>query len=210
MKARLLIVEDHAMVREGLKYILQRADEIEVVADASSPAEALARIDQGGIDLVILDIGLGEHSGLELLLALKARAGAPKVLVVSSYPESEHGMQVLADGAAGFVSKGSTPAVLLGALRQVLAGGRYISPELSEHVALNLRRGSAAPEVLSQRERQILLRLAQGHTQTDIAAELGISAKTVHTYRARLLEKTGAASTAELIRYAMRMGLIEP
>lgn len=209
MKSRLLIVEDHAMVREGLKYILQRADDIEVVADVATPAAALACIETQSIDLVLLDLNLGANNGLELLLALKARPAKPKVLVVSSYPENEHGMQVLADGAAGFVSKSSTPAVLLGAIRQVLARGRYISPELTERIAHNAQNDGRTALVLSARERQILIRLAQGHSQIDIAAELGISAKTVHTYRSRLLEKTGSSSTADLVRFAVRSGLVE-
>jgi DNA-binding NarL/FixJ family response regulator len=206
---KILMVDDHAVVREGLKYILSQAPELEVAAEARGVPEALELLRTQHFDVILLDLSLSGQSGMELLRVVKAKPSAPPVLVVSAYAEDQYAVQVFKAGADGFINKESAPELLVSAMRRVASGKKYVSAELADKLACNLTRtDNPAHQYLSNREFQVLSRLARGESLTTIAAALHMSTKTVTTYRSRILEKTGSTSNAELIRYALENGLL--
>jgi two-component system, NarL family, invasion response regulator UvrY len=208
-KIKILMVDDHAVVREGLKYILSQAPELEVAAEARGVPEALELLRTQHFDVILLDLSLSGQSGMELLRVVKAKPSAPPVLVVSAYAEDQYAVQVFKAGADGFINKESAPELLVSAMRRVASGKKYVSAELADKLACNLTRtDNPAHQYLSNREFQVLSRLARGESLTTIAAALHMSTKTVTTYRSRILEKTGSTSNAELIRYALENGLL--
>jgi two-component system, NarL family, invasion response regulator UvrY len=208
-KIKILMVDDHAVVREGLKYILSQAPELEVAAEARCVPEALELLRTQHFDVILLDLSLSGQSGMELLRVVKAKPSAPPVLVVSAYAEDQYAVQVFKAGADGFINKESAPELLVSAMRRVASGKKYVSAELADKLACNLTRtDNPAHQYLSNREFQVLSRLARGESLTTIAAALHMSTKTVTTYRSRILEKTGSTSNAELIRYALENGLL--
>ena len=208
---RILIADDHAVVRRGVKEILSREFPRASFGEAERAQEILDRVRASKWDLVILDINIPGRGGIEVLHEIKAIRAKLPVLMFSVHAEEQFALRCLKSGATGYLTKDSVPEELTKAVRKILAGGRYVSQELAERLALELASGSERPphEALSNREHQILLLIAGGKSVADIAAELSLSAKTVSTYRARILEKMGMKTNADLIRYALQHGLVE-
>jgi DNA-binding NarL/FixJ family response regulator len=206
---KVFFAEDHTIVREGLKQILADTKDIIVAGEAADGEEALARIREEDYDVVVMDISMPGKSGLEVLKELKEiRPGLP-VLMLSMYPEDVYAVRSFRNGASGYLSKESAPTELIGAIRKVSAGSRYVSAALAEKLVLNLGDETGKPlhAKLSEREYQILCMIASGKTGKEIAAELSLSAKTVSTYRTRILEKMNLKNNAELTHYAIQNGL---
>lgn len=199
------------MVRRGLKQIL--ADEFSraVFGEAANAGEAIALVWAEPWDVVVLDVTMPGRSGLEVLAEVRKSRPRLPVLVLSMHPEDQFALRVLKSGAAGYMTKESAPAELVGAIKKVLAGGRYVSAALAEHLAGHLASDSPRPphELLSDREFLVLRLLAAGKTVSQIADELALSAKTISTYRTRLLEKMRMTTTAELMHYAIANRLAE-
>jgi two-component system, NarL family, invasion response regulator UvrY len=204
--ARVVIVEDHPTVREGVKRILSGGTEFSVVGEAADGEEALDILRNTPCDVVILDITLPKKDGLEVLSQMKLEMPGKPVLVLSMHPEDEYASRMLHAGAHGYITKDAACADLLGALRKVARGGRYMSSALAEKVALGVLdyRERPAADLLSRREYQILAMISSGETVTEIANELNLSVKTVSTYRSRILEKLALRNNAELTRYAIK------
>jgi DNA-binding NarL/FixJ family response regulator len=207
---RILIVDDHAIVRKGLKETLE--EELGEIAfgEASDGQEALEQVWRRKWDLVLLDIGMEGRGGLETLEEIrKARPRLP-VIIISMYPEGEFGARAFRAGAAGYLNKGSASEELVVAVAKVLAGGRYITPALAECLAARLQRDTDRPvhETLSNRELEVMRLIAAGKSLKEIADLLSISVKTVGTYHTRLLEKTGMKSDVEITRYALLNKLV--
>ena len=207
---QILIVDDHAILRRGLKEILEREFRDVSIGGAGTAEQALTQLDSEKWDLVILDITMPGRSGVDVLRHLKALRPKLPVLVLSMHPEDQYGKRVLKAGASGYMNKESAPEELIKAVRKLLSGGRYVSPTLAETLAVDLGRddGTPAHERLSDREFEVLRKMASGKTVGQIAQELHLSVPTVSTYRARILEKMGLSNTAELIRYALSHHLV--
>ena len=207
---KVLIADDHAILRRGLKEILVRELEVVTCGEAEDAQQVLAEVQNETWDLVILDISMPGRSGLDLLSDLQRAHPKLPVLVLSMHAEDQYGKRVLKAGASGYMNKESAPEELIKAIQKVLAGGRYVSPALAEKLALTLHPDAGRPvhETLSSREFEILRMIASGKTMTQIASELHLSATTVSTYRARILGKMNMATTAELIRYALQSHLV--
>lgn len=207
---KVLVADDHAVVREGLKRILSQGPGIEVVAEAEDGAGAIEAAGSNDVDIVILDMSMPGRGGLETLQELKRRWPAMGVLVLSMHPEHQYAIRVLREGADGYLSKESAAEELLAALRKIHSGGKYVSPALGERLAQTVEKGfEVAPhERLSTREFQVMVQLASGKTVTEIAEELHLSVKTISTYRSRVLEKMSLRNNAELMHYAIEEGLV--
>jgi DNA-binding NarL/FixJ family response regulator len=207
---RVLIVDDHAIVRRGLRALLSDAFHGVAFGEASDAAQAMEHLGKKAWDVALLDITLPGKSGLDLLKELKAARPKLPVLVLSVHPEDQFAVRVLKAGAEGYMTKESAPEELVNAIRKILAGGRYVSPTLAEKLALGVRKDvTRTPhETLSDREYEIMCHIASGRTVTEIAGELSLSVKTISTYRARILEKLGVKNSAEITRYAIRNGLV--
>jgi len=207
---RVLIVDDHAIVRRGLRSLLADAFQDTAFEEASNAEEVLEQLGKKEWDVALLDINLPGKSGLDLLKELKAAQPRLPVLVLSVHPEDQFAVRVLKQGAAGYMNKESAPEELVQALRKILAGGRYVSPALAEKLALSIGKDfTRTPhEALSDREYEVMCRIASGKTVTEIAGELSLSVKTVSTYRARILDKLGAKNNAEITRYAIHNSLV--
>jgi len=206
-----LITDDHAVVRRGLKELLTDSHKIEVLGEASTAGEALDRVRRGEWDVVILDINLPDRNGLDLLRDLKREKPDLPVLILSVCSEDQFAVRALRSGAAGYLTKASAPAQLVDAVEKVAAGGRYISPAVAERLAVLVGsdREGMPHESLSEREYQVIRLLASGKTVSQIAADMNLSVKTISTYRARVLDKMGMRTNAELTYYAVRNGLVE-
>jgi two-component system invasion response regulator UvrY len=207
---RIFIADDHPIVRQGLRRMVE-ADEGLVVSgeagDAAALCEALKTV---ATDLVLLDVSMPGGPFLDTLRDLRARYPSIRVLVLSVHPENQWAVRALKAGASGYLTKDHSPDQLLEAIRRVYRGGKYVSPTLAEQLATQLDGGGqrAPHELLSDREFEVMRRLGSGLTVAQIATELGISAKTVSTYRTRILEKMAVTTNADLVRYAARYGLI--
>lgn len=208
---RVLVIDDHPIVRTGIRSLLAGVDDIEVVAEAADGEAGLLRAQLSRPDVVVLDISLPKMSGLEVLTKLKQAQRRPAVLILSLHPEDRYAIRLLRAGASGYVSKEAPAETLIRAIRKVHRGGRFISPEVAERLAFNLAPDYQRPlhEQLSPRELEVMRLLASGKTVTEIGHRLELSVKTVSTYRRRILEKTGMKSTAEIVRYAVENRLIE-
>jgi DNA-binding NarL/FixJ family response regulator len=206
---RILIADDHAIVRAGLKFALADTPDIVVAGEASNGEEVVSLARSACVDVVVLDISMPALNGLETLVQLRREFPALPVLMLSMYPEDELAVKAIRAGAAGYLSKLAVSEQLVQAIRHVAAGRRYISPHLAEELASAISSGDAgaAHEVLSAREMQTLCLIGSGKGLTRIATELDISVKTVSVYRARALHKLGLTSTAELIHYAIKHAL---
>ncbi len=206
----MLIVDDHAIVREGLKQIVASDPEIVVAGEAASGDEALLKIREGDFDVLVLDLCLPDRSGLDVLAHARAALPLRPVLILSMEREEEFAMRALRGGASGYLEKRSAPEQLVSAIKRVTQGKKYLSSELAERLVLELDQGGAdrPHDLLSQREFEIFLAIAGGKPVSAIAAGLGLSVKTVNNHRARILVKLGMKSTAELVRYAIRYQLI--
>lgn len=208
---RVLLADDHAILRGGLKEILVRHLESVECGEAENAEQVLAQVRNDPWDLLILDITMPGRSGLDILADLKLLRPDLPVLVLSMLPEDQFGKRALKAGAWGYLKKESAPVELIQAVRKILAGGRYVSPALAEKFARDLQGNAERPlhEALSPREFEILLMIAYGKSVGQIAEELHLSGTTVSTYRARILEKMKMTTTAELIRYAVRNHLAD-
>ncbi len=207
---RILMVDDHAVVRRGFQQIAGDAYGSVVVGEASSAEEALTLVQQQRWDVVVMDVNLPGRSGLDILRELKRERPQLPILIYSMHPEEHYAVRALKAGAAGYVTKASAPDELIRAIRKVASGGRYVSPWLAERLAQDAA-GDAehSHEALSEREHEVLRMLASGRSATEIASQLSLSVKTVSTYRTRALEKLGLQSNAELVRYAFEHRLVQ-
>lgn len=208
---RILIADDHEVVRRGLKETLHEAFARVIFGEANTAQETLTSVARQDWDVVILDISMPGKSGLDILDDLHRMRPRLPILLLSMHPEKQYARRALKSGAAGYLTKDSVANELKEAVRRVQAGGRYVSAKLAEELAFDLgRRGDApAHELLSDREFQVLRMIASGMTVKQIADEIALSVKTVSTYRSRILEKTGMKTTGELIRYALQSGLVD-
>src|SRR5262252_3864999 len=209
--ARVLIADDHAMIRAGLRRWLEQDRSVEAVAEASSGAETLQQLRDGHWDLVILDINMPDRSGIDILRHIRSGNPDTRVLVMSGFAEKQYAINVLRAGASGYLAKDQAPEEFMRAVHTVLAGRRFVSATLSEMLVTALDEPTDQPlhASLSQREFQILCKLAVGRSVSEIAQELFISVKTVSTYRARVLEKMNLDTNADLTTYALRNGLVQ-
>lgn len=206
---RILVADDHAIVRRGLKQIVMEESDLEVAGEAQNSQEVLDLIRRQTWDVVVLDINMPGRGGIETLREIRRDHPGLPVLILSVAPEDQYAVRAIRAGAAGYLSKDSIPEELVTAIRKVLRGGRYISDAVAEQLAIALDRESdrAPHELLSDREYQVLCLIASGKTISEIARELALSVKTASTYRARILDKMQMKTSAELIRYAIRNGL---
>jgi len=209
-KIRIFIADDHPIVRQGLRRIVEADAGMAISGEADAAAALLAGLETAATDLVLLDVSMPGGLFLETLRELRTRHPTIRVLALSVHPEDEWAVRALRAGASGYLTKDHSPDQLLDAIRRVYRGGKYVSPTLAEELAKHLDGGGQRPphELLSDREFEVMRRLGSGLTVSQIASELAISAKTVSTYRARILEKMAVATNADLVRYAARYGLI--
>jgi two-component system invasion response regulator UvrY len=208
---RLLIADDHPVVRQGLRRIVADHPGLEVVGEAVNGDEVLASLPRLPADVVLLDIAMPGPGFLQVLQRLRADHPTVAVLVLSVHPEDQYAVRALRSGAAGYLTKDHSPEQLVEAIRKVHRGGRYVSPTLAERLAADLATAGTQQgrhELLSHREYEVLCLLGSGRTVKEISAELRLSPKTISTYRARLLEKMQATTNADLVRYAAQHGLI--
>jgi two-component system invasion response regulator UvrY len=206
-----MIVDDHLIVREGLKQIITESSDIKVVDEASNGTEALAKVRHANCDVLLLDISMPGRSGLEILKDLKHEAPSLSVLILTMHPEEQYAVRVLKAGASGYLTKESAPDELIEAIRKVSKGGKYISSTLAEKLAFDLEIDTGRPphETLSDREFQVLRMIASGKTVTEIADEMVLSVKTISTYRSRILEKMRMKTNAELTYYSIKNQLVD-
>jgi len=207
---RILIVDDHAIVRQGLKQILADTPDMVVAGEASNGQEALNEALKSHYDVVCLDISMPGRSGLDILKELRSQNYEFPILVLSMHPEEQYAIRVLRAGGSGYITKESAPDELVTAIRKVASGGKYVSSSLAEKLALYLETGAEGPlqQALSDREYQVMCMIASGKTGKDIARELSLSPKTISTYRSRILEKMKMKNDAELTHYAVQNGLV--
>lgn len=207
---RVLIADDHALVRAGLRQFLQQNGRFASIAEASSGSQTLDMLRGARFDLLILDINMPDRGGLDILKHVRASYPETRVLVLSAYPERQYAVNVLKAGASGYLSKESAPDELMKAVNQVMAGKRYVSSSLAELLVSELDTDHDKPlhAGLSEREFQIFCKLASGQSVSEIASELSLSVKTVSTYRTRVLEKMSFKSNADITSYALRNGLM--
>lgn len=209
-----LICDDHLIVRQGIKQILADAEDIVLAGEAEDGPQALQRVRLGGIDVVLMDIAMPYRDGLDVLRQLKSEFPKVPVLMLSTYPDKQYAVRSLKLGAAGYLNKSADSQQMTSAIRKVAAGGLFITPTVAEHLASSIGAGSTkaveAPlhERLSHREYQVFRLLATGRTVSEIAEQLVLSSNTVSTYRARVLEKTGARNDVELALYAVRVDVM--
>ena len=207
---KILVADDHPVVRKGLVQIIAETPDMMVAGEASTGPDVLDRARHGDWNVILLDITLPGMSGLEVLKQIKSEFPKLPVLMLSVHPEDQYAKRVLKAGAAGYLTKESAPDQLIGAIRRVSSGGLYISPTMAERLAYDLAADSERPlhEALSDREYQVLRLIASGRTAREIASELSLSVKTVSTYRSRVLEKMGLKNNAELTHYAINNKLV--
>jgi DNA-binding NarL/FixJ family response regulator len=210
-KIRLLLADDHTIMREGLKQLLILAEDLRVVAEAENGVIALERLRQGDIDLLLLDMNMPGLSGEELVTRIHAQYPNQKILVLSMHNEPQIAQHILKAGAAGYLCKMCSAETLLSAIRRVAGGARFIDPQIAERIAFEVSglQQQTHQDTLTEREFQILRLFASGSSVTRIAETLTISHKTVSTHKSRLMEKMGFSSNAEIVRYAVSQRLIE-
>jgi two-component system invasion response regulator UvrY len=209
--ASVLIADDHAMVRAGLRRWLEQDPAIDTIGETASGGETLERLRAGAWDLVVLDINMPDRSGIDILAHIRSGHPKTRVLVISAFSEKQYAIYALRAGAAGYMAKDQAPEEFMRAIHAVLAGRRFVSATLAEMLVGALDEPADQPlhATLSQREFQILCKLAVGRSVSEIARELCISVKTVSTYRARILEKMKFSTNADLTAYALRNGLMQ-
>ena len=209
-KIRIFIADDHPIVRQGLRRIVEADPGMVISGEADAAAALLAGLETAATDLVLLDVSMPGGLFLETLRELRTRHPTIRVLALSVHPEDEWAVRALRAGASGYLTKDHSPDQLLEAIRRVYRGGKYVSPTLAEQLAKQLDGGGQRPphELLSDREFEVMRRLGSGLTVSQIAGELALSVKTVSTYRTRILEKMAVTTNADLVRYAARYGLI--
>jgi DNA-binding NarL/FixJ family response regulator len=207
---RVLLADDHRLVREGLKQLLAAAPDVQVAAEAASGDEALALVRGGDYDLALLDMSMPGVSGVELIRQIKLEKPRLRVLVLSMHGEQQYAARAFKAGASGYLTKDSAPALLLGVLRKVAAGGVHVSEAAAAQLLVGSAGGGAAPHtLLSDREFEVFRMLVAGRGLTEIGDLLDLSVKTVSTHKTRILQKMRLDNTAELVRYALEHGLLE-
>jgi DNA-binding NarL/FixJ family response regulator len=208
---RILIADDHALVRAALKRLLEEEGSFLEVGEAGSGSQTLDRLHEGGWNVVVLDINMPDRSGIDVLRYIRSGHPETRVLVLSGFPERQYAVHALRAGASGYLSKEAPPEELLKAIQTVAGGRRYVSAALAELLAADLSGDSEQPlhAKLSTREFQILRKLAAGMSVSEIGKELSLSVKTVSTYRSRILEKMALRTNADLTSYALKNGLID-
>jgi DNA-binding NarL/FixJ family response regulator len=208
---RVVLVDDHALIRRGVREILTEAGGIAIVGEAGAYGELRTLLREVQCDVLLLDINLPGRDGIDALASLEGEQTGIRVVILSQYPEDQYAIRALRGGAMGYLNKSSEPAQIVEAVRTVAAGGKYLTPEVAQLLLDTVTgRGAGAPhEKLSDREMQTLLMIASGRRLSDIAQAMCLSPKTVSVYRARVLEKLGVASNAELASYALRHRLID-
>lgn len=208
---KILVADDHAIVREGLKQIVRETSDMEVAGEAGNSREVIELVTKHHWDVILLDIGMPGKSGMDVLKEVKAEKPGLPVLMLSMYPEEQYAVRALRAGASGYLTKESVPDELINAIRKVSAGGKYVSSSLAEKLAYDLQAPAERPvhEVLSDREYQVLCMIAGGDTIKEIADQLCLSIKTISTYRSRILEKMRMKNSAELMHYAIKHELVK-
>ncbi len=208
---RIVIVDDHAIVRAGLRQYFSEQVDFRVTGEAATGREAMEFVRKGDVDVMLLDLSMPDQSGVDALAAIKARSPDLPVLILSGYPETHYATTLLRQGAAGFLNKECDPEEIVKAIRTVFRGRKYITPAVAELLADGLSGNPDKPahEQLSEREFQVFLRLAKGETIGHMADSMSLSVKTVSTYRTRVMEKMKLASNSDLTYYALKNGLIE-
>jgi two-component system, NarL family, invasion response regulator UvrY len=201
---KILLVDDHAIFREGLKRILLEEFEGAVFCEAGNATEALERIWKGKWDIILLDIAMHGRTGLDVLKEIRRSSSMVPVLILSAHPEEQYAVRVLKAGASGYLTKESAPQEVANAVRKLLSGGKYISGGVAEHLAAEIQSPQTDPHTaLSNREYQVMLMIAAGKVPKEIGSELYLSTKTISTYRSRILEKLNLRNNAEIMRYVM-------
>jgi len=208
---RIGIVDDHAIVRSGLRNFFADYVDLRVVGDAANGREAIDLVRQFEMDVLLMDLSMPGQSGIDVLTMIRAKAPDVGILILSGYPEAHYAVSLIRQGASGYLNKECDPEQIVDAIRTIALGKRYITPTVAEMLADSLNRREDVPlhEELSKREFQIFLKLAQGVTPTEIAHALSLSVKTVSTYRTRLMEKMNLSSNSDLTYYALKNQLIE-
>ena len=208
---KVLIADDHAVVREGIKRIIATTGDIAVAAEASDGNDLLTMVNADDCDVVLMDLAMPGMSSLELIQEVRRQHSKVAVLVLTMYPEDQYAVRTLMAGASGYVHKGDSPAELITAIRKVATGNRYITPKVAELLASHVDLASEGRyhENLSQREYQVLCLIAMGKSVSEIAEQLLLSVKTISTFRRRILDKLGLHNTAQIIRYAIENRLVD-
>ena len=208
-RTRIIIADDHAIVREGLKRVVSAGGEFEVVGEAGDGDGVMRLVRELDFDVLVQDLSMPGRSGMELIKLVKAEKPRLRILVLSMHQEVQYAVRAIKSGASGYLTKESAPELLEQALRKIAAGGAYISADVAEQLALGAMPGStAAPhETLTDREFEVFRMLVAGTSVTDIAGKLHLSAKTVSTHKSNLMQKLGVPSAADLVRYSIRHGL---
>jgi DNA-binding NarL/FixJ family response regulator len=206
---RLVIADDHAIVREGLKRIVAEAPGLQIEGEAADGNEVMKVVRERDFDVLVLDLSMPGRSGMELIKLVKAEKPKLRILVLSMHQEMQYAVRAIKSGASGYLTKESAPAQLVLAINKIASGGAYISAEVAEQLALGAMPGNAtAPhEALSDREFEVFRQLVVGSSVTEIAANLKLSVKTVSTHKANLMQKIGVANQSDLVRYALKHGL---
>jgi len=207
---RVILCDDHAMIRRGIRETLSEAVDIQVTGEAASYADVREQIRNVACDVLVLDLNMPGRGGLEVLTSLRESGSAIKVLIVSMFPEDQYAIRCLRAGAQGYLNKAGDPADLINAVRTVAQGRKYVTPDVAHMLveSLNAPENESLHATLSERELQTLLKIASGKRLSDIAEELMLSPKTVSVYRSRVLEKLKLGNNAELTVYAIRNGLV--
>lgn len=209
---KIVIADDHAVVREGLKRIISSANDMAVLGEAANGVELLQRVRELDFHVLVLDLSMPGRSGMELIKVVHCEKPRLRILVLSMHEELQYAVRAIKSGASGYLTKESAPAQLIQVLRKVAAGGAFISSDVAEQLALNsmLGSGCAAHERLTDREFEVFRLIATGMSVTNIAARLILSAKTISTHKANLMQKMSLQNQSELIRYAIKHGVAEP
>lgn len=211
-KIRVLVADDHALVREGIRKVLGFGVDIELVGEAATAAEVLSRLQDGGVDLVLLDLLMPGSSDVDLIERIVAAHPGLPILVLTMHAHPHIARRALQAGAKGYLTKVISPELLIDAIHHVAAGREYVDPSLSGALIRSLTTSGDKPDAMSElsaRERQVLVALVQGRSLIDIAASLRLAANTVSTYKARLMDKLGQESLSDLIRFALSHGLVD-
>ena len=208
---KILIADDHAVVREGVKHILSEMPDMVIAGEAGRGQEVLEKVGKNEYDLILLDIAMPGRDGLEILKDLKLQKPKLPVLILSMFPEEQYALRALKSGASGYLTKDSIPDELIKAIQKIVRGGKYISSSFSEKMLFSFDSDAEKPlhETLSDREYQVMRMIASGKTLKEIADELALSVKTVSTYRSRILDKTGMKNNVELTHYAVKHRLVD-
>lgn len=208
---RVAIVDDHAIVRAGLRQYLSEQTDLSIAGEAANGKEAFELVRTGTVDVLLMDLSMPDQSGVDVLLALKARHPGLPILILSAFPETHYATTLLRQGASGYLSKECDPDDIVQAIRTVAGGRKYITPVVAQLLAEEISAPNDRPahEQLSERELQVFLRLAQGGTVGQVAETLSLSVKTVSTYRTRVLEKLKVQTNSDLTYYALKNGLIQ-